>query len=334
MKCDTCQRTDVHVKKSPLTPPSDLSTGVVDTALTILKSQADSITHLYNSYAKDERTREEYVSSIRLMHDALLLGGKIVISGMGKSGLIGDKLCATMNSLGIFAATLHPCDALHGDLGVIRPADVILMISASGNTPELISLLPHLPQGIPKIALTCNPDSFLAKESAAILSAEIPQGLTEKKLYGVPAPTTTTTASLAVGDAVCLTLAELITADHEQRKRNFGKWHPGGAIGQDYQKDTEIEIGDLMTPWTEVGQIPAKADELQILRAAAGREWVNVGNQRLVKARDVVENRAGAGYNFDGLRRVPASGKVGGVKRNELVLVTKSSNVVGIYQAE
>lgn len=222
---------------APITPPSESSPTIMTTAQTVLRAQAQALLFISDLYDQDSHTQSQFFLSLQYMHNAILSHGKIVITGMGKSFKIAEKLVATMNSLGIHASSLHPSDALHGDLGVIKPTDVVVMITASGNTPELLALLPHIPSGIPLLILTNTPDSPLAKHGSATLSAFIPKSLSEKAVYGLPAPTTSTTACLAVGDAVCITLAEMLVSDVKQRSSNFSKWHPGGAIGKDYKKE-------------------------------------------------------------------------------------------------
>ncbi|KAK9237794.1 hypothetical protein V1525DRAFT_145473 [Lipomyces kononenkoae] len=339
MRCDTCLHNIPAFLPSPITPPAESSpVSILNTAVTILRSQSLALSHLTDLYLADPETQNQYVTSIQLMHNALLTGGKIVLTGMGKSGKIADKLVATMNSLGIHAATLHPCDALHGDLGVLRPADVLVMITSSGNTPELNQLLPYLPAGLPRICLTCTPNSPLGRGSAAVLSAHLPGSLLERAIYGVPAPTTSTTACLAVGDAVCITLSEIITAEQEERKKNFGRWHPGGAIGNDYKKDEQrpMPVQDVMVPWTDVSLVDSTADELEILRAAAGRLWVCVGKEKLVKAHELGKSSyQAAGVAIDILRRVGPTDEVATVGQGEIVLVVKDmNNIIGVYQGK
>ncbi|KAK9367979.1 hypothetical protein V1509DRAFT_108215 [Lipomyces kononenkoae] len=338
MRCDTCLHKIPAFLPSPITPPAESSpVSILNTAVTILRSQSLALSHLTDLYLADPETQNQYVASIQLMHNALMTGGKIVLTGMGKSGKIADKLEATMNSLGIHAATLHPCDALHGDLGVLRPADVLVMITSSGNTPELNQLLPYLPAGLPRICLTCTPNSPLGRGSAAVLSANLPGSLLERAIYGVPAPTTSTTACLAVGDAVCITLSEIITAEQEERKKNFGRWHPGGAIGNDYKKEKQRPksvVEDVMVPWTDVSFVDSGADELEILRAAAGRQWVCIGNEKLIKAHELGQSsHNAAGVALDSLRRMGSNDEVATVGHNEVVLVVKEmNNIIGIYE--
>ncbi|KAF5094119.1 hypothetical protein D0Z00_003694 [Geotrichum galactomycetum] len=239
------------------------------------------------------------------MHNAILSNGKIVISGMGKSYKIADKLVATMNSLGIHATALHPSDALHGDLGVIKPTDVVVLITSSGNTPELLNILPHIAQGIPILCLTCTLDSPLALKSTSLLPAVLPKDLTENSVYGLPAPTTSTTACLAVGDAVCITLAEMLIGDLHQRRMNFGKWHPGGAIGQDFSKEQmKVDANAIrakITPWAGVAKIAAGsvANEAALWRLLASHTWMVYDDKKLIATSTVIAALASTDHGND-----------------------------------
>ena len=290
--------------QSIATPPSETTPEILSTAQTVLRAQAQGLTYIADLYDQDATTQSQFFLSLQYMHNAILSNGKIVITGMGKSFKIADKLVATMNSLGIHAAALHPSEALHGDLGIIKPTDVLILITSSGNTPELLAILPHISKGLPLLCLTCTPDSPLALKSTAILPAVLPTSLSEKVIYGLPAPTTSTTACLAVGDAVCITLAEMLISDISQRRKNFGKWHPGGAIGQDYSKDAKKKsiasagsepvnettisiIKSKILPWSSILELPNKLtcsfpDELAVWRLCASHPWVTVDNGRFL----------------------------------------------------
>ncbi len=206
--------------------------------LSILSTQSSALNHLINLYSNDNYTQTNFAHSISLLQSCILKGGKIVITGVGKSLKIADKLVVTLHSLSIPSNILHPSDALHGDLGLINESkDLLLMITASGETPELINMLKHLSSNLVKICLTCVVDSNLALKSNGILHVELPKKYSEKVLYGLPAPTISTTLCLIIGDAACITLAELLVKDEEIRKENFGKHHPGGLIGKTFNTE-------------------------------------------------------------------------------------------------
>ncbi len=158
---------------------------------------------------------------------ALLLAceGRIIVTGMGKSGHIGKKIAATFASTGSPAFFMHPAEANHGDLGMVTAKDTILAISNSGNTNEIVSLLPHLKRlEVPIISLTGNPDSTLAKISSININLKIKNEACPLNL----APTTSTTLALVMGDALAIALlnAHGFTAD------DFANAHPGGALGK------------------------------------------------------------------------------------------------------
>ncbi|KAF2718390.1 SIS domain-containing protein, partial [Polychaeton citri CBS 116435] len=156
---------------------------------------------------------------------------KLVFCGVGKSAYIAQKLTATSKSLGIKASFLHACEALHGDLGDVRPGDVVCFVTFSGKTPELMGVLPHLPERLTIIALCGKAElqecPLLAGRTGILLSAPILQS--EESSFGVSAPTTSTTVALAVGDMMVLTVAEGLHG--EKKAQLFRKNHPGGAIG-------------------------------------------------------------------------------------------------------
>lgn len=152
--------------------------------------------------------------------------GRVIIIGLGKSGHVGKKIAASLASLGTPAFFLHATEAVHGDLGMITPADVLILISHSGETAEIVNLLPHLQQfACPLISITGRPDSTLARMSTVHLDTGVrveadPRGL---------APTSSTTATIAIGDALALTLADM----RGFTRKDFGNFHPGGSLGRE-----------------------------------------------------------------------------------------------------
>ncbi|MCC2546841.1 KpsF/GutQ family sugar-phosphate isomerase [Hymenobacter sp. BT175] len=164
----------------------------------------------------------------------LALRGRVVVTGVGKSAHIAGKMVATLNSTGTPALFMHAADAIHGDLGMIQPEDFVIAISKSGDTPEIKVLVPLLKRkGVPLAALVSNADSYLAVQATYVLHAPVTREACPHNL----APTTSTTAALALGDAlaVCLLEArEFTTAD-------FARLHPGGTLG----KKLYLKVGDL-----------------------------------------------------------------------------------------
>jgi len=165
---------------------------------------------------------ESYMKAIELIERCQ---GKVVVSGIGKSGLIGQKIAATLSSTGTTAVFLNSAEALHGDLGIVTHLDVVIIISNSGNGDELKSIIPVLKtQHIPLIAMTGNSNSYLATHADAVLNIHV-------RREGCPlnlAPMSSSTAALVMGDAIAATLMKLKGFKPE----NFALYHPGGALGR------------------------------------------------------------------------------------------------------
>lgn len=174
--------------------------------------------------------------------------GKVVVTGMGKSGLIGQKVAATLAATGTPAISLHPAEGMHGDLGVVQPADVVLAIGKSGESDELNALLPSLRRiGAPIIAITSNRRSTLARSSDVVLLTPIDGEACPLNL----SPTCSTTAALAVGDALAVTLMKL----RGFRKEQFAALHPGGRLG----KRLTLTVADIMRDGEQNPKVPLDA---------------------------------------------------------------------------
>ena len=170
--------------------------------------------------------------------------GKVVVCGLGKSGLIGQKIVATLCSTGTRSVYMHAAEAIHGDLGIYNPGDPTILISKSGNTEELVRLVPILKEfQSPLIAIVGNMDSFIAKNSDIILN-----GTVEKEIdpLGV-VPTTSSLVALAIGDA----LASVLMVQRGFDKKDFARNHPGGELG----KQLALKVESVMHPLNDVGQI-------------------------------------------------------------------------------
>ena len=166
----------------------------------------------------------------------LSLSGRVVITGIGKSAIIAQKIVATFNSTGTPAVFMHAADAIHGDLGLIQNNDVVICISKSGNTPEIKVLIPLLKQaGNTLIGMVGDVDSFLAKQADFILNTTVETEACPHNL----APTSSTTAQLAMGDALAVCLLE----SREFTSVDFARYHPGGSLG----KRLYLKVGDLST---------------------------------------------------------------------------------------
>lgn len=212
----------------------------------ILSNQTKALSFLTEQYRNSKFSITEMKKSLRFLNNSLKLGGKIVISGMGKSFKIASKTVATLNSLRMHSALLHPSEALHGDLGMIREDhnDALIIISASGNSPELLQMIEHVPFSVPIILMTCTKNSVLSKhlKVVSLMLAEIPSSISETNLYGLSAPTISTTLCLTLLDSVSIALSELHINDYKMRKLMFKIHHPGGAIGINYRKNELKEI--------------------------------------------------------------------------------------------
>ena len=175
---------------------------------------------------------QTFVDAIRMVHECR---GKVVVTGVGKSGIIARKIAGTLSSLGTLAIFLHPGDALHGDLGIIQSNDIVLAIAKSGESDELLAMLPSIRSiGANIISIVGNSDSKLAQISDVAIIAE-----TEKEACSLNlAPTTSSTLSLVAGDAMAIILAKLKGFKSE----DYAKFHPAGTLG----KRLLLKVSDLM----------------------------------------------------------------------------------------
>ena len=190
-----------------------------------LQIEADSISQL------KKFINDDFVASVRYLSG---IKGRIIVTGIGKSAIIGQKIVATLNSTGSPSIFMHAADAIHGDLGIIQKDDAIICISKSGDTPEIKILIPLLKSwGNKLIAIVGNTDSYLAKNSHLVLNTFVSKEACPNNL----APTSSTAAQLAMGDAlaVCLLDQKGFTS------KDFAKYHPGGALG----KRLYLKVGDL-----------------------------------------------------------------------------------------
>lgn len=192
------------------------SSALIQSAQRTVRLELEAVAALH------ERINADFVRACELL---LACRGRVVVVGMGKSGHIGNKIAATLASTGTPAFFVHPAEASHGDMGMITRGDVVLALSNSGSTAEIITLLPLIKRlGIPLISMTGNPDSTLAQAAEANLDARVSHEACPLNL----APTSSTTASLVLGDALAIALLEArgFTAE------DFAFSHPGGALGR------------------------------------------------------------------------------------------------------
>jgi arabinose-5-phosphate isomerase len=172
--------------------------------------------------ALESRLGDEFGHAVELVKASR---GRVIVCGVGKSGLIGRKIAATLTSTGTPATFLHPVDSVHGDLGIVGEHDVAILISKSGESDELLALLSHLKGfGVRTIAITGDIHSALARHSEVVLDASVQEEACPHDL----APTTSTTSALALGDALAVALLE----EKGFRREDFARLHPGGALGR------------------------------------------------------------------------------------------------------
>lgn len=176
---------------------------------------------------------DDFASTVQLIYKSK---GRVIITGIGKSAIIANKIVATLNSTGTPAIFMHAADAIHGDLGLILNDDVVICISKSGNTPEIKVLIPLIKRAKNKlIAITGNPESFLGQQADFILNAYVEKEACPNNL----APTTSTTAQLVIGDALAVCLLDI----RGFSSKDFAKYHPGGALGKKlYLRVNDISI--------------------------------------------------------------------------------------------
>ncbi len=193
---------------------------------------------------------EDFEQAVELIYNSK---GRVVITGIGKSAIIANKIVATMNSTGTPAIFMHAADAIHGDLGNIQSDDVVICISKSGNTPEIKVLVPLLKNFKNQlIALTGNKESFLGKQANYVLNCHVSKEACPNNL----APTTSTTAQLVLGDALAVSLLKL----RGFTSQDFAKYHPGGALG----KALYLRVSDI-TSQNEMPKVASNASITDVI---------------------------------------------------------------------
>ncbi|KAK0720932.1 hypothetical protein B0H67DRAFT_577733 [Lasiosphaeris hirsuta] len=266
--------------------------GRLASAVHVLNTETTALQCITKLYSTDRIARDGFHRAVEAITRRQGEGGnngKVVVIGVGKSGHIAKKLVATFNSLAIQAVFLHPTEALHGDLGQINRADALLLITFSGKTPELLTLLPHLDRALPLILLTSHtrPDTCeLIRHRPDTILLPAPIHEPETTSFGVSAPTTSTTVALTVGDALAIVAsAEL----HPSVASVFAKNHPGGAIGAALRRPHE-EVRHLAVPLDGIASLDengaggGRITGADVLRAgyASPSGWVRLGGWGVV----------------------------------------------------
>lgn len=199
-----------------LLPTAANESHILEIAQTVFNTEIESLQQIASELDA------EFAKAVQLVLES---SGRFIIIGMGKSGIIGKKIAATLASTGTASFYVHPGEAFHGDLGMIQPGDVTLLISNSGETEELIRIIPFLTwQKNKMIALTGNPQSTLARNAHAVLNIAVAKEACNNNL----APTSSTTATLVMGDALAVTLSTL----KQFMPEDFARFHPGGSLGR------------------------------------------------------------------------------------------------------
>ena len=248
---------------------------ILNTAIQTIQSESESIAKLASF------VNEDFAKAIDLIYASK---GRLIVSGIGKSAIIANKIVATLNSTGTPSIFLHASEAIHGDLGMVQPNDVVICISKSGNSPEIKVLIPILKKfGNPIIAITGNMDSFLSAASDIVINTTVEAESCPNNL----APTNSTTAQLVMGDAIAVCL---------MKKRNFkgedfAKYHPGGTLG----KRMLLKVKDILDPSKKPEITPDCSIKKAILEISEKRLGVTA----------VVENNKIIGIITDGdIRRM------------------------------
>jgi arabinose-5-phosphate isomerase len=198
----------------------------IEVGKTVVQTEAQAVADLAS------RIDESFARAVELIFDC---AGQVIVTGVGKSGIIGRKIVATMNSTGTPAVFLHPSDAAHGDLGLVRKDDVVICISKSGATTEVSALLPMFKRlGVPIISFVGKMNSALARESTIVLNASVEEEACPHDL----APTSSTTVALVLGDALAVALLDRRKFSQEE----FARYHPGGTLG----KRLLLKVDELM----------------------------------------------------------------------------------------
>jgi arabinose-5-phosphate isomerase len=207
-----------------------------------------------------DRLDEHFTRAVSFLREAVAHRGKIVVLGVGKSGHVGEKIAATLTSTGAPAVVLNSLNALHGDLGVISDGDVILTLSYSGETEELLRVLPALARfDVKRIALTGNISSSLAKSSDVVLDVSVTQEACPHNL----APTSSTTVMLALGDALAMVLLE----ERGFTREDFARFHPAGQLGQALL----LRVRDIMRSGDQAAIVKGDSPVIEVLKTLTER---------------------------------------------------------------
>jgi|TARA_B110000914_G_scaffold220460_1_gene230566 arabinose-5-phosphate isomerase len=253
---------------------------ILKTAQESIKNQGEAILNLSKFIDSDF---ENSVNAIQAIN------GRVIITGVGKSAIIGKKIVATFNSTGTPAIFMHAAEAVHGDLGIVQDDDIVILISKSGNTSEIKTLVPFLKKiKVKLIAISSEKNSFLGINSDFFLKSFIKKEACPNNL----APTTSTTAQLVIGDALAICLSELSGF----KKSDFARYHPGGSLG----KELHLKVKEIIIK-NKIPEVKEK-DNLTTI--------INEISNKMLGATAITNNGKAVGIITDGdLRRFFSSGK-------------------------
>lgn len=270
-----CNKIKIHVKILRY-QKLKLAKNIHSIASKVLQDEADAIVKVKDFIDKNFEDCVNYLLQSK---------GRIVVTGVGKSAIIAQKIVATLNSTGTPALFMHGADAIHGDLGMIQPEDTVLCLSKSGDTPEIKILVPLIKRtGVKLIALVGNPNSFLALRADFVINAFVEREACPLNL----APTTSTTVTLALGDALAVCLLEL----RDFSAPDFARYHPGGSLG----KKLYLKVSDLYPQHP----LPTVSETATVKEAI-----IEISSKRLGATAVVNNNHELAGIITDGdLRRM------------------------------
>lgn len=227
---------------------------IINSGKRVIEIEIEELTKLKN------RIDENFLSAVKLLMNC---SGKVIVTGVGKSGVIARKLAATLSSTGTPALFLHAAEGLHGDLGAVSEKDVVICISKSGNSEEINNILPFLKRmGVPIVGMTANADSVLGKFSDIILDISVEKEACPNGL----APTASTTVTMALGDALAVALLE----QKNFTRDDFAFLHPGGALG----KRLLLKVDDLMEVGDKVGKVGLEATMKEAVLEMANKRGI------------------------------------------------------------
>jgi arabinose-5-phosphate isomerase len=211
----------------------------------VIRKEAEAVAGL------EKKIDENFVKAVELILNSK---GRVIVTGIGKSGIIGKKIAATLTSTGTAAFFLHPTEGIHGDLGMVQKNDVVIAISKSGGTDELYQLIPLFKRlGVPIITLTGNPNSAVAEKSDVVIDVSVAHEACGNDLV----PTSSTTAALVMGDALAIALLD----ERHFSSEDFALLHPGGHLG----RKLLLKVSDIMHTGDEIPKVSDDTDMKQVI---------------------------------------------------------------------